>query len=109
MCGLCGSETSFLTFGSALQSQPPLLPANPESENMEIEMNERENPTSLGEALPAEMTRVRAIIPAYQAVPTGFIAVALMNASMDAAQRAMAEGDVIAMLRSYEDLKGYSL
>lgn len=33
----------------------------------------------------------------------------MMNASLDAAQRALAEGDVVAMLRAYEDLKGYEL
>jgi hypothetical protein len=31
----------------------------------------------------------------------------MMRASLDAAAKAMAEGDVVAMLRAYEDLKEY--
>ena len=65
-------------------------------------------------ALPREMTRVRTeVLPAYQEVlqyaPMTQITINLMNASLDAAQRALAEGDVIAMLNCYEDLKGYEL
>lgn len=67
---------------------------------------------SVGEALPREMTRVRTkVIPEYQAIlaecPPAAIAIALMNASLDRAQTALASGDVIEILRAYEDLKGY--
>jgi hypothetical protein len=70
-----------------------------------------EQTTSLGEALPREMARVRGqVMPAYIEVgPPGAIALHFMRTSLDAAARAMAEGDVIAMLQCYEDLKGYSL
>lgn len=66
---------------------------------------------TLGTALPKEMTRVRdVVIPPYIAIgPAGAIALAMMRASLDQAQKAMAEGDVVAMLRAYEDLKGYTL
>lgn len=64
---------------------------------------------SLGTALPAEMARVREIIPIYDSVPMGFIAASMMRADLDRAAKALAEGDVIEMLRVYESLKGYAL
>ena len=64
--------------------------------------------SSLGEELPREMTRVRGLIPMYTEIgPPGMFAVTMMNAALDAAQKALAEGDVIAMLRVYEELKGF--
>ena len=64
---------------------------------------------TLGEELPREMARVRdKVMPAYQSIGTaGVFALAMMRADLDAAARAMAEGDVVAMLRAYESLKGY--
>ena len=68
---------------------------------------------TLGDALPREMARVRdQVMPAYlacQGMPNVMVepALAMMRASLDAAARAMIEGDVVAMLRCYEDLKGY--
>jgi hypothetical protein len=69
---------------------------------------------TLGDALPREMTRVRTqVLPAYQEVlkiaPMTQFTINLMNASLDAAQRAMAEGDVVAMIQCLEDLRGYEL
>ena len=66
---------------------------------------------TLGDALPREMTRVRdEIMPAYIAIgPPGAIALAMMRADLDTAQKAMIEGDVVAMMRAYDSLKGYSL
>ena len=63
---------------------------------------------SLGEALPREMTRVRdQVMPQYIAIgPPGAFALAIMRAELDAAQKAMIEGDTAAMLRLYETLKG---
>lgn len=65
---------------------------------------------SLGEALPAEMARVRdQLIPLYLSCGTaGVPAATMMRMSLDAAAKAMAEGDVVAMLRAYEDLKGFT-
>lgn len=65
---------------------------------------------TLGDQLPREMARVRdEIMPNYLAIGApGFFALALMRQSLDAAAKAMAEGDVVAMLRTYEELKGFT-
>jgi hypothetical protein len=66
---------------------------------------------TLGDALPKQMARVRdEIIPLYQdpmLKGAGALALAMMRADLDAAAKAMAEGDVVEMLRRYESLKGY--
>ena len=66
--------------------------------------------TTLGEALPLEMARVaNTVIPAYVAIgPLGEFALAGMRSDLDAAAKALAEQDVVAMLRAYEALKGYT-
>jgi hypothetical protein len=66
---------------------------------------------TLGDALPREMTRIRdEIIPAYIAVGMpGAFALAMMRRDLDLAAKALAEGDVVAMMRVYEELKGYAL
>lgn len=63
---------------------------------------------SLGTALPKEMARVRdEVLPAYIEIgPLGAIAAAMIRADLDKAARALAEGDVAAMVRAYEALKG---
>lgn len=65
---------------------------------------------TLGEALPAEMKRVRdKVMPAYLAIGTpGTFALIMMRRDLDEAARALAEGDVAAMIVVYESLKGYS-
>lgn len=67
-------------------------------------------PTTLGDALPAEMARVRdEVMPAYIEIgPAGAFALASMRRDLDEAARALAEGDVLACLRAYDALKGYS-
>ena len=67
-----------------------------------------DRPTSLADALPAEIERVQELLPLYDQTPTGVFAATLMRSSIKAAHRAMVEGDVVAMLACYEDLKGYS-
>lgn len=68
---------------------------------------------TLAEALPAEMARVRdEVLPRYLALrgmPNVIVEpqIAIMLAELDEAARAMAHGDVVAMLRAYESLKGY--
>lgn len=65
---------------------------------------------TLGDALPKEMARVRdKLIPIYQACgrSSGF-AIMLMRKALDDAAKAMAEGDVVAMIRAYQDLKEFS-
>ena len=62
---------------------------------------------TLGEALPLEMRRVRdEVLPAYLEIGTaGAFAVAGMRADLDSAAKALAEGDVAAMIVVYESLK----
>ena len=66
---------------------------------------------SLGEALPAEMARVRdKVMPAYsdpKIAGAGAFALAMMRRDLDLAAKAMIEGDIVAMLRAYEALKEY--
>lgn len=64
---------------------------------------------SLGTALPAEMARVRdELMPMYQSIgPSGVFALTLMRAELDLATKALAEGDVIQMIKSYEALKEF--
>ena len=65
---------------------------------------------TLGDALPREMARVRdAVMPVYQSIgPAGAFALAMMRRDLDAAAKALAEGDVVAMLAAHESLKGYT-
>ncbi len=65
--------------------------------------------SSLGTELPKEMTRVRDdLMPLYQEIgPAGAFALAMMRAELDRATKALAEGDVVQMIRSYEALKGF--
>jgi len=66
---------------------------------------------TLGEALPREMARVRDIVLAsYLSIGVcGWPAAVLMRASLDRATKALAEGDVVAMIAALQDLKGYEL
>lgn len=73
-------------------------------------MSETDTKT-LGDDLPKEMARVRdQVLPAYLACGVGgSFAAAMMRRDLDLAAKAMAEGDVVAMLRVYESLKGWTL
>ena len=70
-----------------------------------------DEPMSVGEALPAEMARVRdKVMPAYLEIGApGDIARMLMRNDLDVAANAMAQGDVIAMIRALESLRGWEL
>jgi hypothetical protein len=72
-------------------------------------MTTSNTPNTLGDALPREMARVRdRVMPGYIEIgPAGQFALAMMRADLDAAALALAEGDVVAMIRVYESLKGY--
>jgi hypothetical protein len=73
-------------------------------------MTNAEGANTLGDALPREMARVRdEVLPEYDAIPAGIFAATMMRQSLDAAARAMVEGDTVAMIQCYEDLKGYHL
>lgn len=66
---------------------------------------------TLGDELPKQMARVRdELIPAYlECGPGGAFAVAMMRADLDAAAKAMAEGDVVEMLRVCVKLRDWEL
>lgn len=65
--------------------------------------------SSLGTELPKEMARVRdELMPMYLSIgPAGAPALAMMRAELDRATRALAEGDIVTMIRSYESLKEF--
>lgn len=63
--------------------------------------------SSVGSEMPKEMARVRELIPLYESFPMGFIAAGLMRAALDRAAEALATGDIVAIIRSYEELKGF--
>lgn len=68
--------------------------------------------SSLAEALPKEIDRVRGIQDQFKLLrrmPNVIVElqIAMMEASIQAAIKAAAEGDVVEMLRSHEDLKSW--
>jgi hypothetical protein len=65
--------------------------------------------TTLGDDLLKEMARVRDVLmPQYYDIgPAGFFALALMRASLDRATKAIAEGDLAAMIIAYKELKEF--
>lgn len=72
-------------------------------------MSDRKMDT-VGDALPREMARVRdVVLPEYDKIPTGIFGATMMRQALDEAARSMAAGDVAAMIRSLEDLKGWQL
>lgn len=66
---------------------------------------------TLGDELPRQMARVRdELIPVYlECGPGGSFAVAGMRADLDAAARAMIEGDIVEMVRVCQRLKDWTL
>jgi hypothetical protein len=73
-------------------------------------MNTIDNKTlTLGEALPREVARVRdKVMPEYLKIGnSGAYALAMMRIDLDAAAKAMIEGDTVEMLRVYQSLKEY--
>lgn len=65
--------------------------------------------SSLGEELPNEMQRVTGLLQVYSSLPNGAgnFAAVIMRQTLDRATRALASGDVIQMIRVYEELKGF--
>lgn len=64
--------------------------------------------SSVAEELPKEMTRVRELLPLYDAIPSGVFAASMMRNDLDRAARALASGDVVQIVEVYQSLKGYS-
>lgn len=62
---------------------------------------------TLGDALPKEIQRCQELLTQYAAIgPTGIFGYTMIQADIAAAHKAMMEGDVVAMLRAHETLKG---
>ena len=66
---------------------------------------------TLADALPREMARVRdVVIPAYQeAGPGAIFALTFMRRDLDLAAKALAEGDVVAMIAILKELQDWRL
>ena len=62
---------------------------------------------NLGDALPREMARVRDhVLPHYDDLgPVGVFGATMIRLDLDAAAKALAEGDVVAMVDIYRTLK----
>ena len=63
--------------------------------------------TSLAEALPKEIARVRdEVLPAYLEIGVaGTFAATMIRQTLDKASKVMIEGDVVTMIQVYEELK----
>lgn len=68
-------------------------------------------PSNLEEALAAEMARVRdRVLPVYVTLgPQGEPGAVMMRYELDAAALELASGDVAAMIRRLESLRGWTL
>lgn len=65
---------------------------------------------TLADALPQECARVREMIGIYRTVgPAGAFAIAMMEADLRIADKAMVSGDVVAMLGALKSLQEYEL
>lgn len=62
---------------------------------------------TLAEALPQEIQRVAEVLPLYDAIPTGAFAATLMRQALETARKAIADGDLTAMVLSYVELKDF--
>jgi len=60
---------------------------------------------NLAEGLKEELERNRTLLKLYQGIPGGWFGVGIIKNKIKQAEDAMADGDVVAMLRTYEDLK----
>ena len=63
-------------------------------------------PTSVGEEFPKEQARVRELLGLYKTIPTGMFGAVMIEQVLRRADAAAISGDPIAILRSYEELKG---
>lgn len=62
---------------------------------------------TVGEGIQIELKRNRELLQAYRDIgPAGAFGYAMINADIDAAEKALAEGNVIDILQCYTKLKG---
>lgn len=74
----------------------------------ETGLRRNEEPTSVGLDMPAQQERVRKLVRLYRDASlggAGEIAATLMEGSLKRAEQAMAGGDVVEIVRAYEDLR----
>jgi len=64
-----------------------------------------EEPRNLAEGLQAELARAREIKSIYESFPTGAFGAMAIEQTIREADAAILSGDVVAMLKSYQDLK----
>jgi hypothetical protein len=62
--------------------------------------------SSVGEDFPKQQARVRELLEGYREIPTGGFGAAILEEILRRADRAAISGDVVAILRSYDELKG---
>jgi hypothetical protein len=63
--------------------------------------------SSVGEEFPKEQARVRELLTEYKAIgPAGTFGAMMIEQTLKRADEAMASGDIVAIVRSFEELKG---
>lgn len=63
---------------------------------------------SLAEALPIEQARVRELLTQYRQIGgAGLFGALMMEQALGRADQAAVQGDTVAMLRSYEELRSF--
>lgn len=71
-------------------------------------MSETTTNKSLGEAFPEEQARLRGLLEQYIAIgPPGMFGAAMIRQSLARAEQAAMSGDVVAMIRSFEDMRSF--
>ncbi len=61
---------------------------------------------TLGDAYPRELTRVREVLAMYKEIgPGGLFGAAMIEATLRRADKAVIEGDTVAMIAIYQELK----
>lgn len=64
--------------------------------------------SSVGMEFPKEQARVRELLTQYKAIgPAGMFGAAMIEQALQRADQAAISGDVVAILRSFEELKGW--
>lgn len=64
---------------------------------------------SLGEELPVQQARVRALMLEYRDLPgnAGAFAITMMQGALAKADQAIINGDLVGMIRSFKELEGF--
>lgn len=63
--------------------------------------------SSVGEDFPKEQARVRELLNEYKSIgPPGAFGAIMIEQALSRAERAAISGDIVAIIRAYEELKG---